>query len=307
MTYGSDASSLLAPTPVAQWRTIVAAIDSLAPDGSTNMEAGLLLGYQQARRRSIPTRERRGAGSDGVANVGVTDPRCSPSRSPRPATSRHPPRHRRLRDGQLQRPPDGAARRPWRRVLLLRRHFAEAERLFVDDLTPTLTVVAEDAKVQVVFDPDAVDVVPPDRLREPRSLDDDSSTTTRVDAGELGAGHQVSAVYEVRLNDGVVPGDVAGTVALRWGDPETGAAHQLDRDVAVPGAGAASPSLRLAALVAGTAEVLKGDSVVVDRGVDLATLAAAARSLAATGDAPAAPPSSPTSSTPSCRPHHPCR
>src|SRR4051812_36817518 len=50
VTYGSGASSLLAPTPVAQWRTIVAAIDSLAPDGSTNMEAGLLLGYQQARR-----------------------------------------------------------------------------------------------------------------------------------------------------------------------------------------------------------------------------------------------------------------
>ena len=121
---------------------------------------------------------------------------------------------------------------------------------------------------------------------ENRMLDDAQFVDDTVDAGELGAGHQVSAVYELRLDDAVVPGDVAGTVALRWEDPDTGTVHQLDRDVAVPGAGAASPSLRLAALVAGAAEVLKGNSVVVDRGVDLATLAAAARSLAATSDAP---------------------
>ena len=45
--------------------------------------------------------------------------------------------------------------------------FPEAVELFVENLTPTLTVVAEEAKIQVVFDDDVVDPLPPDRLREP--------------------------------------------------------------------------------------------------------------------------------------------
>ena len=286
VTYGSDASSLLAPTPVAQWRTIVAAIDSLAPDGSTNMEAGLLLGYQQARRSFDPDDVNVVVlASDGVANQGVTDPEVLTEQITQAG------------DAGIHLVTVGYGMGNYNDHLMEQLadrgdgfysyidDFAEAERLFVDELTPTLTVVAEQAKVQVVFDPD---VVTDYRLigYENRMLDDAQFVDDTVDAGELGAGHQVSAVYELRLDDGVVPGDVAGTVALRWEDPDTGAAHQLDRDVAVPGAGAASPSLRLAALVAGAAEVLKGNSVVVDRGVDLATLAAAARSLAATGDAP---------------------
>jgi Ca-activated chloride channel family protein len=79
--------------------------------------------------------------------------------------------------------------------------FSEAERLFVDELTPTLYVVAEQAKVQVVFDPDVVEEY---RLigYENRMLDDEDFTDDTVDAGELGAGHQVSALYEVELAEG---------------------------------------------------------------------------------------------------------
>ena len=61
--------------------------------------------------------------------------------------------------------------------------FPEAVELFVDDLTPTLTVVAEEAKVQVVFDDEVVA-----RYRligyENRALDDDQFSDDTVDAGE---------------------------------------------------------------------------------------------------------------------------
>ena len=86
VTYGSDASSLLAPTAVARVADmIVAAIDSLAPDGSTNMEAGLLLGYQQAGSFD-PDDVTSCAGVRRRRQPGGHRPRCSPSRSPRPAT-----------------------------------------------------------------------------------------------------------------------------------------------------------------------------------------------------------------------------
>jgi len=72
--YGSEASPLLAPTPVAEWERIVAAIDELQPGGSTNMEAGLMLGYRQARDMFDPDAVNVVVlASDGVANVGTTD------------------------------------------------------------------------------------------------------------------------------------------------------------------------------------------------------------------------------------------
>ena len=75
ITYGDTASPLLPPTPVEEWRDIVDAIDSLTPSGSTNMEAGLLLGYEQARDSFDPDALNVVVlASDGVANQGVTDP-----------------------------------------------------------------------------------------------------------------------------------------------------------------------------------------------------------------------------------------
>ena len=159
--------------------------------------------------------------------------------------------------------------------------FAEAERLFVDELTPTLHVVAEQAKVQVVFDPDVVEEY---RLigYENRMLDDEQFTDDSVDAGELGAGHQVSALYEVELADGVDNGDVAGEVRIRWQEPGTDDVTEVDQDVEI-GDDDASDSVRMAALVAYTAEVLKGNSVVADRDVTLGDLLEEAEELADEG------------------------
>ena len=55
-----------------------------------------------------------------------------------------------------------------------------------------------------------------------RAIDDDDFTDPGTDAGELGAGHHATALYEVRLADGVAPGTVIGTAAVRWTPVDVG-------------------------------------------------------------------------------------
>ena len=77
----------------------------------------------------------------------------------------------------------------------------EAERLFVDELTGTLQTIAKDAKIQVEFNPEVVE-----RYRllgyENRDVADDDFRNDEVDAGEIGAGHSVTALYEIELLPG---------------------------------------------------------------------------------------------------------
>ena len=75
----------------------------------------------------------------------------------------------------------------------------EARRLFVEDLTGTLQSVALDARVQVEFAPDVVEAY---RLIgfENRAIDDNDFRDDRVDAGAIGAGHEVTALYALRLS-----------------------------------------------------------------------------------------------------------
>ena len=75
---------------------------------------------------------------------------------------------------------------------------SEARRIFVEDLTGTLQVIAKDAKVQVEFNPE---VVSRHRLLEYENRDvaDDDFHNNAVDAGEIGAGHSVTALYVQQL------------------------------------------------------------------------------------------------------------
>jgi Ca-activated chloride channel family protein len=93
----------------------------------------------------------------------------------------------------------------------------EAKRLFLDQITGTLQTIALDAKVQVDFNPDVVM-----RYRlvgfENRAVADEDFRDNKVDAGEIGAGHSVTALYEVKLYPEAF-GEIA-TVYLRWEDPD---------------------------------------------------------------------------------------
>jgi Ca-activated chloride channel family protein len=75
VTFGNDARVLLEPTRASDRSEILGVIGELRPDGSTNLEAGLRLGYGLARESMTENGiDRVVLASDGVANVGLTDP-----------------------------------------------------------------------------------------------------------------------------------------------------------------------------------------------------------------------------------------
>ncbi len=80
----------------------------------------------------------------------------------------------------------------------------------------TLMVIAKDVKIQVEFNPEAVESY---RLigYENRDIADEDFRKDYVDAGEIGAGHSVTALYEVKLNPG--PTQNPATVRIRHKQP----------------------------------------------------------------------------------------
>lgn len=93
----------------------------------------------------------------------------------------------------------------------------DAKRIFVDDLTGTLQVIAKDTKIQVEMNKDVVESY---RLigYENRDVADKDFRNDKVDAGEIGAGHTVTALYEVNLKNEDTTSDIA-TVRVRYKQP----------------------------------------------------------------------------------------
>jgi Ca-activated chloride channel homolog len=79
-----------------------------------------------------------------------------------------------------------------------------------------------------------------------------------VDAGELGAGHHATALYEVRLADGVAPGTPIGAATVKWAGVTDGQAHESAAAlVAADPEAEQTHALALASTVADLAEFLK--------------------------------------------------
>ena len=158
--------------------------------------------------------------------------------------------------------------------------FKEAKKIFTEKLTGMLEVVAADAKVQVEFDPQTVA-----GFRqlgyENRRLAHADFRNDKVDAGEVGANHHVTALYEIKLKPGA-EGRLA-TVRLRYKEPDTKevveSQESLGRAQVLGSVNAASPSYRLAAAVAQFAEILRSGprakSVTLERVLEEASRASA--------------------------------
>jgi Ca-activated chloride channel family protein len=137
----------------------------------------------------------------------------------------------------------------------------EARRLFVDNLTGTLESVALDARVQVEFDPRAVEAY---RLIgfENRAIPDSSFRDAHVNAGAIGAGHASTALYALRLTGETEATARIGTVSLRWVEPNSNRQRELALDVRptdlVGSFRSAKSTLKLDALVAAAAERFRG-------------------------------------------------
>jgi Ca-activated chloride channel family protein len=134
----------------------------------------------------------------------------------------------------------------------------EARRIFVENLTGTLQVIAKDAKIQVEFNPQVVS-----RYRllgyENRDIADDQFRDDKVDAGEVGAGHSVTALYEIKFQD-QAQGE-AMLVRVRYKDPDSGEVVELSQklrnDEVRSTFDAASPEFHLMAAAAEYAEILR--------------------------------------------------
>jgi Ca-activated chloride channel family protein len=259
VVYGSDARVVLEPTPGSRKGDILSAIYSLQPEGATNAEAGIRLGYKMAMRAY----NRDGINrvilcSDGVANVGVTGPEGILEEVDHyveegvtlTTIGFGMDNYNDILMEQLADNGDG--------FYAYVDDMREAKRLFIDNLTGTLQTIAMDAKVQVDFNPDVVM-----RYRlvgfENRAIADDDFRDNTVDAGEIGAGHSVTALYEVKLYPEAY-GNIA-TVYLRWEDPDTRQVVELSKDFS---AGElerrfenADPYFQRTVMVAEYAEILK--------------------------------------------------
>ena len=259
VVYGSEARVVLDPTRGSDKGAILSAIYALHPDGSTNAEAGIRLGYQMAMRAYDANGINRVIlCSDGVANVGETGPEAILEEI------------NHFREEGVTLTTIGFGMDNYNDTLMEQLadngdgfyayvdDMPEARRLFLDQITGTLQTIAMNAKVQVDFNPEVVS-----RYRlvgfENRAIADDDFRNNRVDAGEIGAGHSVTALYEVKLYPESY-GNIA-TVYMRWEDPDTRQivevsqnfdAGELERDFAY-----ADPYFQRSVVVAEYAEILK--------------------------------------------------
>ncbi|MFG2332088.1 von Willebrand factor type A domain-containing protein [Streptomyces sp. NPDC048604] len=136
----------------------------------------------------------------------------------------------------------------------------QARKVFVDQLPAHIELRARDAKAQVAFDPQTVEQF---RLigYENRDVADEDFRNDRVDGGEVGAGHTVTALYAVKVRAGR-SGHLA-TATVRWLDPATRAPHEQTGSVetgALAGSvwGGGHDSLQLTAIAAYFADRLRG-------------------------------------------------
>ena len=265
VTFGDEARVVLGPTPATDQNQILDALDALHPGGSTNLEGGLRLGYDLARQTLTENDiDRVILASDGVANVGLTDPDSILAAIRRDA------------DAGIELVSVGVGMGNYNDALLEQladqgdgfyayvNTREEANRLFRDDLTSTLETVALDARAQVTFDRATVDAY---RLvgYENRDIADQDFTNPEVKAGAIGAGHAVTALYALRLSRETGPQSHLATVRLRWTDPNGGDEAETSREIRTSDLarsfGAGDPYFRLDAIVATTAEVLRGSEL----------------------------------------------
>ncbi|MEM6787276.1 MAG: von Willebrand factor type A domain-containing protein [Myxococcota bacterium] len=232
VTYGSQARVALPAMRADKKAEILAVIDGLKIEGATNAEAGLRLGYQLAGQQFRSDHVNRVIlCSDGVANVGRTGPDSLVSHIIKEskrgitlsAVGFGMGNYNDTMMEQLANKGEGN----YHYVDQL----SEARRVFVEDLTGTLQVIAKDVKVQVDFDPTVVQryrlIGYENRALKTQDFDDD-----RVDAGEIGAGHSVTAIYEVRLAANAPADRALGKVRLRYKAPTGGRSALLEKPLA---------------------------------------------------------------------------
>jgi Ca-activated chloride channel homolog len=275
--YAGAAGMVLPPTPGNERAKILAALDALEAGGSTNGGAGIELAYNLARQAFAADGINRVIlATDGDFNVGTVDDRALKQLV-----------ERQRADG-IGLTVLGFGTGNYNDALMqtLAQHgngnaayidtLSEARKVLVEQLAGTLEIIAQDVKIQVEFNPAQVAEY---RLvgYETRHLAREDFNNDRVDAGDIGAGHSVTALYEITpvgADAGLIdplryqrPASVGDSdeiafVRLRYKRPGETVSRLIEHAVrqgdGVDRLARTSDDFRFAAAVAGFGQLLRG-------------------------------------------------
>ncbi|EOD79952.1 Von Willebrand factor type A domain protein [Grimontia indica] len=223
VTYAGNASVVLEPTSGDNQQAIVDTLKSLQAGGGTYGESGIKLAYQQAKKGFIKDGVNRVIlATDGDFNVGVTSLDALKDRVEEE------------RENGISLTTLGFGRGNYNDAMMEQlanigdgNHayidtLHEAQKVLLRQMSGTLQSIAEDVKIQVEFNPDTVKEY---RLigYQNRKLRDEDFNNDKVDAGEIGAGHTVTALYELTL-----VGDQGRIDDLRYQQKKTDEASHSD-------------------------------------------------------------------------------
>ena len=294
VVYAGAAGLVLPSTPGSDKRTILDALDRLEAGGSTAGGAGLRLAYDVAREHFMREGNNRVIlATDGDFNVGVS----SDAEMIRLVEARRSEGTfltvlgfgtGNLKDTKMEQMADkGNGHYAYIDT------FREAEKVFVQEFGGTLFTIAKDVKIQVEFNPAKVQAY---RLLgyENRLLAKEDFADDRKDAGELGAGHTVTALYEivpagarpvalvedslvyqhVSLRPGAARSPDLVTVRLRYKEPAGSTSKLITTRVEDRSSGRSSEDMRFASSVAAFAMLLRDSenkgSVTFDQVIEMA-------------------------------------
>lgn len=305
VTYAGGVRTVLEPTPGDQQARILAAIEELSAGGSTNGADGIRRAYAAAHQAYIEGGINRILlCTDGDFNVGTVNfeqlkDLVERERSGGVALSTFGFGQGNYNDHLMEQLAD-AGNGAYGYVDSL----MEAQKLFVRNRAATLQTIAKDVKIQIEFNPA---VVAEYRLigYENRALTREDFSNDKVDAGEIGAGHSVTALYEIALvgskGQRLEPlryaqpeavsskGDELAFLRLRYKAPDGDTSKLIERPIrrsdALQSIARASEATRWAAAVAAFGQTLRGGKYLDDFGYDdIKQLAVAARGQDAYGD-----------------------
>lgn len=283
VAYAGSAGEVLPPTRAKDATTIMAALDRLDAGGATAGAEGLELAYQLAQRMTETGEVSRVLlATDGDFNVGVSDPEglekyIEKKRIGGTYLSILGFGRGNLDDATLQ-----ALAQSGNGMAAYIDTLQEARKVLVDQLSGALFPIADDVKIQVEWNPAQVAEY---RLigYETRALAREDFNNDKVDAGEIGAGHAVTALYEVAApnspalaNDPLrygtaaptPQGDELGFLRLRYKAPSAGQSRLIETPILatqIP-----DMDTKFAAAVAGFGQLLTGGKYLGDWGWDAA-------------------------------------
>ena len=299
VVYAGAAGVVLEPTSGKEKTKILNAIDNLEAGGSTNGGAGIQLAYEVAQKKFIDGGINRVIiASDGDMNVGIIDHEAlkrliEKKRQSGIALTTLGFGSGNYNDALMEQLADiGNGNASYIDSL------QEANKVLVKEMQSTLMTIAKDVKVQIEFNPAKVAeyrlIGYQNRLLNREDFDND-----KVDAGEIGAGHSVTALYEITLVGGTSPmipdrrypserrvvGDDSREIAfikLRYKRPQSERSSEFSKIVYVGDIknqlDRAGQDFRFASAVAGFAQLLRGGTNVGDWGYEqLLELAKAAK------------------------------